>query len=130
MTTFAKTWGTSLLLMLWLCAGLAQAAETQGKWIRYGKSMVNANEQPTITLQNPISGADEAKVAAMIKEANGPISLVIAVQFSKPQVSFHTLNARVSDPKQAVEASRKADEMYKTIQKFLKSNETYRDLGE
>ena len=119
-----------LAALLCLFSACALAAETPGKWIRFGKTTVNANQQPTITLLNPIADADEAAVAAKIKEANGPISLTIAVQFSQPPVSFYTLNARVSDPKQAVEASRRATEMYKAIQRFLKSGETYLDLGE
>ena len=119
-----------LTLALLLAAAFAQAAEAPGKWIRFGKTTVNANQQPTITLLNPIADADEAKVEAMIKKANGPISLTIAIQFSQPPVSFYTLNARVDDPKRAVAASRRADEMYKAIQKFLKSGETYLDLGE
>ena len=130
MTSFSAIRATALALVLCLSAMSVQAAETPGKWIRYGKTTVNANQQPTITLLNPLADADEAKVAAMIKDANGPIPLVIAIQFSKPAVSFYTLNARVADPQQAVAASRKASGMYKAIQQFLKSSETYLDLGE
>ena len=130
MTIFTAIRATALALLLCLSAMSAQAAETPGKWIRYGKTTVNANQQPTITLLNPLADADEAKVAAMIKDANGPIPLVIAIQFSQPAVSFYTVNARVADPRQAVAASRKASEMYKAIQQFLKSSETYLDLGE
>ena len=118
-------------LALAVClGGAALAAEAQGKWIHYGKTTLNANQHASVTLLNPIADADEAKVAAMIKDAGGPIPLVIAVQFSQPSMSFYTLNARVSDPKAAVEASRKANQMYKAVQQFLKSNETYLDLGE
>lgn len=127
---FANTCGLFLLAALCLYGVSAQAAEAQGKWIRYGKITVNANQHGTITLQNPIADADEAKVAAMMREANGPIPLVIAIQFTQPPVSFYTLNARVSDPKQAVAASRKANEMYMAIQRFLQSNEHALDLGE
>jgi len=130
MTAFARTRVAFLTLAMLLSAASVQAAEAQGKWIRYGKNMVNANQQVTITLLNPIPDADEAKVAEMIRKANGPISLTIAVQFAQPQVSFYTINTRVSDPQQAVAASRKANGMYAAIQKFLKSGETYLDLGE
>lgn len=130
MFTFARMRGVLLALALCLSALGAQAAEVPGKWIRYGKNTVNANQQPSITLQNPIADADEAKVAAMIKDAGGLIPLTIAVQFSQPQVSFYTVNARVSDPKQAVAASKKAGDMYKAIQNFLKSGESYLDLGD
>jgi hypothetical protein len=119
-----------LLLFVFFFGIEVLAADAQGKWIRYGKNTVNANQHGVVSLLNPIADADEAKVAAMIKEANGPISLTIAVQFSQPALSFYTLNTRVSDPKVAVEASKKANEMYKAVQKFLKSNETYLDLGE
>lgn len=122
--------GTALLLAVSLCASMALAADVQGKWIRYGKQTVNANQHATVTLLNPIADADEAKVAAMIKNANGPISLTIAIQFTQPSAAFYTVNARVADPKAAVEASAKANAMYKAIQAFLKSNETYLDLGE
>ncbi|BAH73661.1 hypothetical protein [Solidesulfovibrio magneticus] len=130
MTIFTAIRATALALVLCLSAMSAQAAEMPGKWIRYGKNTVNANQQPTITLLNPLADADEAKVAAMIKDANGPIPLVIAIQFSQPAVSFYTVNARGADPGQAVAAARKASEMYKAIQQFLKSSETYLDLGE
>ena len=130
MTICSAIRSIALTLMLSLLAMSTQAAEVPGKWIRYGKTTVNANQQPTITLLNPIADAAEAKVATMIKDANGPIPLTIAVQFSQPAVSFYTVNARVADPQQAFAASRKATEMYKAIQQFLKSGETYLDLGE
>ncbi len=122
--------GAVLLGAFCLAAVPGHAAEGQGKWIRFGKTTVNASQHATVSLQNPIADADEAKVAAMIKDANGPIPLVIAIQFTQPSVSFYTLNARVSDPKQAVAASRKANAMYTSIQAFLKSGETYLDLGD
>jgi len=122
--------GLALALALCLYAVAALAADAQGKWIRYKTSTVNANQHATINLLDPIAGADEAKVAALIKDANGPIPLTIAIQFSQPAVSFYTVNTRVSDPKLAVAASKKANEMFKAIQAFLKSNETYLDLGE
>lgn len=122
--------GFAVLAVVLLGMHMASAAEAQGKWIRYGKITVNANQHAMVTLLNPIADADEAKVAAMIKDANGPISLTIAVKFSQPDVNFYTLNARVSDPKATVEASRKANKMYKDIQVFLKSGESYLDLGE
>ncbi|MFP5239099.1 MAG: hypothetical protein ACLGQW_04635 [Acidobacteriota bacterium] len=129
MLKFPKFFALALLLAVCLC-GQAFAAEAQGKWIHYGKTTLNANQHATVTLQNPIEGADEAKVAAMIKDAGGALPLVIAVQFSQPSVSFYTLNARASDPKAAVEASRKASQMYKQINEFLKSGDTYLELGE
>lgn len=128
MVKFAKV--CAILLLMGLYGTCAEAAETQGKWIRYGKNTVNANQHASVSLLNPIAEADEAKVAAMIKDANGPISLTIAIQFSQPPVSFYTLNTRVNDPKLAVEASKKATAMYAAIQKFLQSNATYLDLGE
>lgn len=130
MSTFSRLCGVVLLFAVCLFVTGALAADAQGKWIRFGKNTVNANQHATVSLLNPLADADEAKVAAMIKEANGPISLTIAVQFSQPALSFYTVNTRVSDPKVAVEASKKANEMYKAIQKFLKSNETYLDLGD
>ncbi|WP_243439365.1 hypothetical protein [Fundidesulfovibrio soli] len=129
MLKFFRNLVPALLLTLALC-GQAFAAEAQGKWIHYGKTTLNANQHATVSLLNPIEGADEAKVAAMIKDAGGALPLVIAVQFSQPSMSFYTLNARVSDPKAAVEASRKASQMYKKIKEFLKSGETYLELGE
>jgi hypothetical protein len=83
-----------------------------------------------VSLLNPLANADEAKVAAMIADAKGPISLTIGIQFTQPAFIFYTLNARVSDPKVAMEASMKANQMYKAIQQFLKSNDTYLELGE
>lgn len=125
--------GVLSLLALLFClssASAAQAADAQGKWIHYGKDTVNANQHRAVSLLNPIPDADEAKVAAMIKDANGPIPMTIAIKFQEPAISFYTVNTRVSDPKVAVEASKKANKMYKAIQEFLKSNETYLDLGE
>ena len=122
--------GLFTLIFLFCLAGSVLAADGQGKWIHYGKNTLNANQHELVTLLNPIPEADEAKVAQMIKDANGPIPLVIGVQFSQPALTFYTLNARVSDPKAAVEASKKANAMYKAIQGFLKSSETYLDLGE
>jgi hypothetical protein len=122
----------SVVLLFILCIFIAsvQAADGQGKWIRYGKNTVNANQHGVVSLNNPIAGVDEAKVAAMIKEANGPMPMTIAIQFSQPSISFYTINTRVSDPAIAVEASKKASTMYKSIQDFLKSDATYLDLGE
>ena len=97
MTICSAIRSIALTLMLSLLAMSTQAAEVPGKWIRYGKTTVNANQQPTITLLNPIADAAEAKVATMIKDANGPIPLTIAVQFSQPAVSFYTVNARVAE---------------------------------
>lgn len=130
MNKFSRLCSVALLFAVCIFVTEVLAADAQGKWIRYGKNTVNANQHAMVSLLNPIADADEAKVAAMIKEANGPISLTIAVQFSQPALSFYTVNTRVSDPKVAVEASKKANEMYKAIQKFLKSNETYLDLGD
>lgn len=130
MRNTAGTLGLALAVIFCLAGPWAHAAEIPGKWIRYGDQSVNANQQPAITLVNPISGANEAKVAAMIRDANGPISLTIAVRFSQPAVSFYTINTRVSDPAQAVAASEKADEMYAAIQAFLASGRNYLDLGQ
>jgi hypothetical protein len=130
MIKFSKICSLTFALAFCLYAGSAESAETQGKWIRYGKNTVNANQHALVSLLNPIAEADEAKVAAMIKDANGPIPLTIAIQFTQPSTLFYTINTRVSDPKAAVAASKKANEMYTAIQKFLKSNETYLDLGD
>lgn len=123
-------WSLAVIVLLNMDVGVSYAGR-EGKWIDYGRGVLNAESFGSIKLVDSIADRIEVSLEEFFKRLTQKITLTIAVEFSLPTTFTLTVfRGDVSTPAEYKQARQNAEATYVSIKKFLKSSDAYMSLSD